>query len=149
MEDFGKSEGEDRLQVVALGTGTNCLGKNETSAEGLLVHDSHAEVLCRRAFIDYLMEEMSAALSTEKNEPSIFRQKATATTSKTERTSLDGSEASGPKKARIDCSQVAIESSLPRSGNSEAVTFDLRQGVAFHFYSSHPPCGDATISPKE
>ena len=94
------------------------------------------------------MEEMLAALSTE-NEPSIFRQKATATTSKTERTSLDGSEASGPKKARIDCSQGSIASSLPKSGTSEAVTFELRQGVAFHFYSSHPPCGDATISPKE
>ena len=94
------------------------------------------------------MEEMSAALSTE-NEPSIFRQRATATPSKTERTSLDGSEASGPKKARVDCSQGAIASSLPRSDTSEAVTFELRHGVAFHFYSSHPPCGDATISPKE
>ena len=94
------------------------------------------------------MEEMSAALSTE-NEPSIFRQRATTTTSKTERTSLDGSEASGPKKARIDCYLGAMGSSLAKSGTSEAVTFELRQGVSFHFYSSHPPCGDATISPKE
>ena len=94
------------------------------------------------------MEEMSAALSTE-NEPSIFRQRATATPSKTERTSLDGSEASGPKKARIDCYLGAMGSSLAKSGTSEAVTFELRQGVSFHFYSSHPPCGDATISPKE
>ena len=26
--------------------------------------------------------------------------------------------------------------------------FDLRVGVKFHFYSSFPPCGDATIAPK-
>ena len=43
MEDLGKAEGEGRLKVVALGTGTNCLGKSETSAEGLLVHDRYGQ----------------------------------------------------------------------------------------------------------
>ena len=92
------------FQVVALGTGTKCLGDNETSADGDLVHDSHAEVVARRAFVLYLVEQCKLAIKSD--EKSIFELKL-----KTEK-------------------------------------FQLKENVKFHFYTSHPPCGDATIAPK-
>lgn len=112
--------------VVSLGTGTNCLGQSETSPEGILVHDSHAEVLCKRAFVSYLMDELEVA---SRGCDSIFRQMTTSGTSGCK----EEDEPSSPKKARLE--EITKQ-------------FELKEEVKFHFYSSHPPCGDATISPK-
>jgi tRNA-specific adenosine deaminase 1 len=47
------------LEVVAVGTGTKCLGQGEESADGDLVHDSHAEVVAKRSFVLYLVSVIS------------------------------------------------------------------------------------------
>ncbi|CAE8607833.1 unnamed protein product, partial [Polarella glacialis] len=47
---------EDSLQVLAVATGTRCIGVGAMmSGKGCVVHDCHAEVLCRRAFQRYLL----------------------------------------------------------------------------------------------
>ena len=103
------------FQVVALGTGSKCLGENEVSLDGSLVHDSHAEVVAKRAFVTYLLHQLEKAL------------------------------------------QRAQQNVLPDACLTEDFIFNydktcqqfrLRNGIKFHFYSSHPPCGDATIAPK-
>ncbi|CAC5419764.1 TAD1 [Mytilus coruscus] len=45
-------------EVIAVGTGTKCLGKSQLSHSGDIVNDSHGEVLARRGFILYLYQQL-------------------------------------------------------------------------------------------
>ncbi|KAI8926770.1 adenosine deaminase/editase [Entophlyctis helioformis] len=46
-----------RLRCVALGTGLKCLPESLLVSDGSVVNDSHAEVVCRRNFQRYLMNQ--------------------------------------------------------------------------------------------
>ena len=61
------AEKEGKLEVIALATGTKCVGETQMSEKGLIVNDCHAEVLCRRAFLLFLMREMAQFRSTGKS----------------------------------------------------------------------------------
>lgn len=55
----------DRLDVVALGTGTKCLSGDMLSMSGDRLNDSHAEVIARRAFLRYLLDQMREAIGAD------------------------------------------------------------------------------------
>ncbi|XP_045461939.1 tRNA-specific adenosine deaminase 1 [Harmonia axyridis] len=55
-------ENNSCCEVVALGTGSKCIGTNKMSPVGDILNDSHSEVICRRAFLLYLYEQMENAL---------------------------------------------------------------------------------------
>lgn len=58
------------LGVVALGAGLKCLPLEEYSRDPLydqLVHDSHGEILARRAFLRYLLHQMDLCKAGEKS----------------------------------------------------------------------------------
>ncbi|CAG9763123.1 unnamed protein product [Ceutorhynchus assimilis] len=46
------------FEVVALGTGSKCIGKSKMCPKGTILNDSHAEIMCRRAFIKYLYNNL-------------------------------------------------------------------------------------------
>lgn len=50
------------LKIVALGTGSKCIGRSKMSPHGDILNDSHAEVLCRRAFLRYLYHQIELEL---------------------------------------------------------------------------------------
>lgn len=99
-----QSGDDSKLKVVAMATGTKCIGKNKMSPQGDIVNDSHAEVLARRCFLRYLYDQMD--MHKYNKELSIL------------------------------------------SHFDEDRGFVLLPNIKFHFFTSHIPCGDASIIPK-
>ncbi|XP_064394853.1 tRNA-specific adenosine deaminase 1-like isoform X2 [Halichondria panicea] len=54
--------GKNALKVVALGTGSKCIGQSKMSEEGWVLNDSHAEIVARRAFVRYLLYQLREAI---------------------------------------------------------------------------------------
>jgi tRNA-specific adenosine deaminase 1 len=92
VELNGKS---NNLKVVTMGSGTKCLNSLQLSSKGDVINDSHAEVMARRGFLRYLLDDMVMQQSFKFN----------ATTN----------------------------------------YFDLDENLSFHFFTTHAPCGDASI----
>ncbi|XP_065601427.1 tRNA-specific adenosine deaminase 1 isoform X1 [Cyrtonyx montezumae] len=57
-------------EVVALGTGTKCIGLNKMRKTGDILNDSHAEIIAKRSFQRYLLHQMR--LATSHQQGSIF-----------------------------------------------------------------------------
>lgn len=58
-----RSPADRRFTVIAVATGTKCLGAKRRVSDGSLVHDSHAEVLVRRSLVRLLGQHLRLALS--------------------------------------------------------------------------------------
>lgn len=92
-----------QMDVVALGTGSKCIGKSKMSMSGDILNDSHAEVMARRGFLRYLYHQILKMYQTGSSE--VFK-------------CLSGSKCV------------------------------FKDNITFHFFTSHTPCGDASIIPK-
>ncbi|KFP81234.1 tRNA-specific adenosine deaminase 1, partial [Acanthisitta chloris] len=90
-------------EVVAMGTGTKCIGQNKMRKTGDILNDSHAEIVAKRSFQRYLLHQMSLAASQQ--QCSIF------------------------------------------TPGTETGKWKLKPNITFVFFSSHTPCGDASIIP--
>ncbi|KGL78658.1 tRNA-specific adenosine deaminase 1 [Tinamus guttatus] len=90
-------------EVVAMGTGTKCIGENKMRKTGDILNDSHAEIVAKRSFQRYLLHQMHLAVSYQ--QCSIF---------------------------------------IPGTKTGK---WKLKPNIIFIFFSSHTPCGDASIIP--
>ncbi|NXT38245.1 ADAT1 deaminase, partial [Pelecanoides urinatrix] len=90
-------------EVVAMGTGTKCIGQKKMRKTGDILNDSHAEIVAKRSFQRYLLHQMWLAASHQ--QCSIF---------------------------------------IP---GTETGKWKLKPNIIFVFFSSHTPCGDASIIP--
>ena len=89
---------DEKLELVALGTGVKCLSKNKIDSFGVKVRDSHAEIICKRGFQRFILLEI------------------------------------------IQCKK-GLQSIVVEESNR----FEIKKNVEFYFYSSMPPCGDASM----
>ncbi|XP_036338282.1 tRNA-specific adenosine deaminase 1 isoform X1 [Rhagoletis pomonella] len=55
---------EEKTNVVTIGCGTKCIGKSKLCNSGLILNDSHAEILARRAFLRYIYHHLKKALQS-------------------------------------------------------------------------------------
>ncbi|XP_065496919.1 tRNA-specific adenosine deaminase 1 isoform X2 [Caloenas nicobarica] len=92
-----------RKEVVAMGTGTKCIGQNKMRKNGDILNDSHAEIVAKRSFQRYLLHQVQLAASHQ--QCNIF---------------------------------------IP---GTETGKWKLKPDIMFIFFSSHTPCGDASIIP--
>ncbi|KAJ2063455.1 hypothetical protein GGI17_001671 [Coemansia sp. S146] len=68
-----RPETSERFTCVALGTGLKCLHSEQLRPFGDAVHDSHAEIVARRALVVYLMNQLQLSMATAPCEmPKIF-----------------------------------------------------------------------------
>ena len=113
-------------KVVALGTGTKCLGGDKRCVNGMALADSHAEVLARRALVLYMYDEIARLCDAGREGAlanpgvSIFQPGE-----RSGETTLNDDGTVDWTRTRLWCS--------------------LRPGVAVHMYVSQSPCGDASI----
>lgn len=115
---FLLSTHKNELRVVALGTGTKCLGRLRMSSNGDVVNDSHAEVIARRALIRFLYSEI-------------------------EHLNKIYLRSSGYQE---HTSQGTLNSIFElASSDGKCLKYKMQPGVQLHFYVSQPPCGDACI----
>ncbi|KAK2407110.1 denosine deaminases acting on tRNA [Trifolium repens] len=118
---FLLSSPSNELKVIALGTGTKCIGRSLLRPYGDIVHDSHAEVIARRALIRFFYTQIQYLSETSsKSAPS-----------------------NGCKRFKVDDDNLAFE--LDR-GCLDKRKYSLKSGWKLHMYISQLPCGDASLS---
>jgi hypothetical protein len=142
----GTSNTAPHMHVVAIGTGTKCLGASKRSAACDVINDSHAEVVTRRAFVAWLYQQLHLAVRMHKQ--SLQSHQPTA---------ASGQDTPAEQPQPQQQQQQQQVPMLPGTQSIQPAVvwcpdtrkFSLHSGVKFAMYVSQPPCGDASIYSAE
>ncbi|KIW45260.1 uncharacterized protein PV06_03661 [Exophiala oligosperma] len=114
---LAKSGHDPELTCVSLATGTKCLPSSAmTKCKGMVLHDSHAEILALRGLNCWLLSEAKAVLSDPTYHSPFLE--------------LDVTDPSGADQSL---------SLFPRP------PLKLKPDVSIHFFTTEAPCGDASM----
>lgn len=106
------------LTCISLATGTKCLPASALpKCMGLVLHDSHAEVLALRGFNHWLLHEVFKMLQHPTYESQFLE------------SSLDEDS----------------QSSLGQPVDRQDIPFRLKSNVSIYFFTTEAPCGDASM----
>lgn len=62
-----KTYGDEIGEVVSVGSGNRCITGDRLTLDGKTVNDSHAEIICRRAFLHYIYSELDRFYSKQES----------------------------------------------------------------------------------
>ncbi|VVA35160.1 PREDICTED: tRNA-specific adenosine deaminase [Prunus dulcis] len=119
---FLVSSPSQELEVVALGTGTKCLGRSLLSSNGDVVNDSHAEIIARRSLLRFFYAQIQCLTQVYSKQ----------------------SDSNGSTQMQNgDAKNLLFE--LDPNGDGQG-KYKLRKGLQLHLYISQLPCGVASPS---
>lgn len=119
---FLLSNPSQELHVVALGTGTKCIGRSRRSSGGDVVNDSHAEVIARRSLLRYFYAEIDCI---------------------TKQYMKHSHDKGGAVLQRDDIANAIFQLRSDKPGRGK---YELRPGWLLHLYVSQLPCGNASLN---
>ncbi|EFW20203.1 hypothetical protein D8B26_003364 [Coccidioides posadasii str. Silveira] len=132
---------EESLTCVALATGAKCLSSSQIHlCQGLVLHDSHAEILALRAFNRWLLEECKSML-THSQELSSRDKEGIGCQLRN-----DGNGQISPfLEWRV--SRLESTSAIPGNHAKELLwpPFKLKENIRIWMYCTCAPCGDASM----
>eukprot|EP01112_Ceratiomyxa_fruticulosa_P021567 TRINITY_DN7634_c0_g2_i4.p1 TRINITY_DN7634_c0_g2~~TRINITY_DN7634_c0_g2_i4.p1 ORF type:complete len:506 (-),score=94.10 TRINITY_DN7634_c0_g2_i4:513-2030(-) len=131
---------EYRIEILSLGSGNKCVGRDRMSENGDIVNDAHAEVIARRAFLRFLYEELQNIQQSKflRVEGCEICKQSSNLVDKTNDEDVGSS-------SNVTCSNSSNNQLCACSGLGFIICF--KEGIDVHFYVSHAPCGDGSIFP--
>lgn len=134
---------QTQMRVVAIGTGTKCLGGSKRSPTGDLLNDSHAEVIARRAFMAWVYQQLHHAAQQPQQQgpsPATDARRSLPCEQPACQPPPCHAAPAGSSRGQVHSKQQPAFTWSPQTRK-----FVLRPGVQFAMYVSQPPCGDASI----
>ncbi|CAB1115289.1 unnamed protein product [Ectocarpus sp. CCAP 1310/34] len=153
------------LRVVSLATGNKCVGRDKIPDDGSVVHDSHAEVLARRALLLRLWRELHlrvSSLAGRQQDVMVGERKGGGIPSNSGRSEGRSTPSSSTTAATVDAhpQPPLYDGVLPREDDGRILLLErspqaedagayaswrLKPYIRLHLYISDAPCGDASI----